>query len=113
MSTLSEALERNLRAVLKQPEPLPKAPVAPKNPSIRRSASLFYNKGPSDKVYHIQIVDSSLNNMLYYVNFQYGRRVGTLKGGTKTDRPVPIHEAELLFYKLLNEKLGKGYEWAA
>lgn len=69
-------------------------------------ASLFYTSGGSDKEYHAQIEASGTG---YVVNFQYGRRGGTLTEGTKTKAPVTLEKAEDAFEKLIKEKMAKGY----
>ena len=68
--------------------------------------SLYFQQGSSDKEYHIQLeeVDGG-----YVVNFQYGRRGSALKSGTKTVEPVSLPEAQKIYDKLLNSKVGKGY----
>jgi bifunctional non-homologous end joining protein LigD len=73
---------------------------------IKKSVSLYYKEGSSDKEYHIQLVEVQGGNL---VNFQYGRRGGTLNSGTKTLVPVSIVAAEQVYNKLLKEKTGKGY----
>ena len=68
--------------------------------------SLYFNQGSSDKEYHVQLeeVDGG-----YIVNFQYGRRGSALKAGTKTSTPVSLPEAQKIYDKLINSKVGKGY----
>ena len=68
--------------------------------------SLYFKDGSSDKEYHTQIVPKG---PLYTVEFQYGRRGGTLKSGTKTPQPVSLSEAQDIYDKLVQEKLNKGY----
>jgi bifunctional non-homologous end joining protein LigD len=63
--------------------------------------------GSSDKEYHLQI--ELILGSGYMVNFQYGRRGGTMQPGTKTPRPVPEAEARRIFDRLVAEKTGKGY----
>jgi len=75
---------------------------------IRKSTSLYFKEGSSDKEYHIQLVD--LERGRYIVNFQYGRRGSSLKDGTKTEAPVSLFEAENIFASLKREKMRKGYE---
>lgn len=72
--------------------------------------SLYYQQGPSDKVYHIQLEKAEGG---YVVNFQYGRRGSALKSGTKTESSVSLECAKKVYEKLLNEKLGKGYSEGA
>jgi bifunctional non-homologous end joining protein LigD len=68
--------------------------------------SLYFQEGSSDKEYHVQIEDVGSG---YVVNFQYGRRGNALQTGTKTARPVLLHEANKIYDKLVKEKLSKGY----
>ena len=72
-----------------------------------KNIGLFYKEGTSDKEYHVQLEKQSDNE--YVVNFQYGRRGGALKGGTKTPDPVSEQAAERIYDKLVNEKLREGY----
>lgn len=69
-------------------------------------ASLYYTSGASDKEYHAQIETSGAGCV---VNFQYGRRGGSLLDGTKTKAPVTLDKAEAIFEKLIKEKMSKGY----
>lgn len=110
MSTLSETLERHLRELQgpsKAPIPKVSANTVPIY-EIQRETYLYFQEGPSDKEYHIQL--ASVFAFQYVVNFQYGRRGGTLKQGTKTDTPVSLTEAQDIYWKLRNEKLCKGYK---
>ena len=68
--------------------------------------SLYYRDGGSDKVYHVQLVESTGG---FSVNFQYGRRGSTLQTGTKTASPVEYAKAKKTFDKLVAEKTSKGY----
>ena len=68
--------------------------------------SLFFCQGNSDKEYHIQLEEVSGG---YVVNFQYGRRGGTLNSGTKTESAVSKEDAQKIYDRLLKEKNGKGY----
>lgn len=70
------------------------------------NASLYYQEGASDKVYHVQIEDTGGG---YTVNFQYGRRNSSLQTGSKTSVPVTLRAAEAIYDKLVKEKVGKGY----
>lgn len=67
---------------------------------------LVFTAGSSDKEYRLQL---EKDKDLYLVNFQYGRRNGTLNPGTKTKEPVTLAEAEKIFAKLLKEEIGGGY----
>jgi len=75
-----------------------------------QASSLFYSDlgtgGTSDKEYHVQIEKKGSGHV---VNFQYGRRGGTLQTGTKTPAPVPLAEATVIYERLVREKLSKGY----
>src|ERR1035437_1813911 len=74
---------------------------------VIKSASLYFKEGSSDKEYHAQIVESS--NGLFVVNFQYGRRGGTLKSDTKTKSPAPWSQADKIYDQLVKSKIAKGY----
>ena len=71
-----------------------------------KSVRMTMTEGSSDKEYRIQLEEKSGK---YEVNFQYGRRGGTLKAGTKTDSPTTLKTAEAIYDKLVKEKTGKGY----
>lgn len=76
-----------------------------------KATVLYYNDlavgGSSDKEYRIQITKSGAG---YLVQFQFGRRGGTLQTGTKTKEPVTLQEAENIYNKLCREKLSSGYK---
>ena len=80
---------------------------------ILQQADLFFQSGTSDKVYHLQLNESSdpagklLNT--HSVTFQYGRRGSALNEGTKITGAT-FEVATKVFNKILNEKLGKGYQ---
>jgi bifunctional non-homologous end joining protein LigD len=69
--------------------------------------SLYFKAGKSDKEYHIQIVNCEGGAK---VNFQFGRRGGTLQDGTKTPSAVGHLQAQDIFDSLVEEKKAKGYE---
>ena len=69
-------------------------------------ASLYFQEGSSDKEYHTEIIAAENGHI---VNFRYGRRGGTLTGGTKTSVPVDFAEARQIFDKLVKAKTAKGY----
>jgi len=75
-----------------------------------KATILYYNDlatgGSSDKTYQIQVTK---NGSGYIVQFQFGRRGGTLQSGVKTNEPVPLEEAERVYEKLVREKMSKGY----
>lgn len=115
MSTLSETLERHLRE-LQNPTPTP-PPTKQVNPNvavhstIMKSVHLEFIEGTSDKEYNIQIIVPDTRKFNEYeVNFQYGRRGGTLTHGSKTISPVTWKEAVLIYDKLKAEKIAKGYK---
>jgi predicted DNA-binding WGR domain protein len=68
---------------------------------------LEFCEGSSDKEYNASIVETTKG--LYAVNFSYGRRGGTLKEGTKTEKPVCFPEAQAIFDDLVASKQKKGY----
>ena len=70
------------------------------------STKLFFTEGSSDKIYQAQI---KKRGELYAVEFQFGRRDGALKAGTKTETPVDLDTALKIYDKLVKEKTGKGY----
>lgn len=72
--------------------------------------SLYYKDARSDKVYHVQIEKDRDG---FVVNFQYGRRGSTLQTGTKTNTPVNLDKAQVIYLKLVSEKMGKGYTTGA
>ena len=71
-----------------------------------KSASLYFREGSSDKVYHATVEEKDGGHV---VNFQYGRRGGTMTTGSKTSSPVTLDEAVKVWTKLINSKLAKGY----
>jgi bifunctional non-homologous end joining protein LigD len=75
-----------------------------------KSTILYYSDmatgGSSDKEYRIQL-ESTEGGCL--VNFQYGRRGGTLQAGTKTPSAVGYKQAEEIYDRLVREKMSKGY----
>lgn len=71
------------------------------------SVFLYFTEGSHDKVYQVQIEPSGADR--FVVNFQYGRRGGTLKYGTKTESPVGLYTATHIFNDLVDSKKAKGY----
>ncbi len=69
--------------------------------------SLYYREGSSDKVYQARVVPSG--NGQFAVEYAYGRRGSTLKTGTKTATPVSHAQAHEILWKLVRQKLDKGY----
>ncbi len=72
-----------------------------------KEISLYFKQGSSDKEYHTQLIDKGDGD--YVVDYQFGRRGSTLRGGTKTSTPVSLEQAEKIYTKLVNSKEGKGY----
>ncbi len=110
MSELSEALERQLHKLMHPQKAA--APAPPKGASIDdrvvKSIHLAYHDGTSDKVYNVQLVESSGG---WEVNFQYGRRGKTLIEGTKTNgHSVALHLARQIYNELVDSKKDKGYK---
>lgn len=77
---------------------------------IHKSIELQFQEGSSDKIYLIQLVQPSNDQLDFVVNFQFGRRGSTLSTGTKTASPISFDKAEQIFNKLAGEKIKKGYE---
>jgi bifunctional non-homologous end joining protein LigD len=75
--------------------------------SIIASISLFCKDSNSDKEYNITLEQS---DSLYVVNFSYGKRGNATSTGTKTNSPVDLDKAKLIYSKLINEKQAKGYK---
>lgn len=73
---------------------------------MQESISLYYKDARSDKEYHLQLVEK---DGLYVVNYQNGKRGGTLAEGTKTKEPVAYEIAKAAYDKKVKEQLGKGY----
>lgn len=71
-----------------------------------QAISLYFQSGGSDKVYHVQL---EAREEGYVVNFQFGRRNGTLNSGTKTAAPVSFDKARKIYDALVKEKTSKGY----
>lgn len=72
-----------------------------------KQSHLFFREGNSDKEYIIELLKHT--EELFSVNFKYGRRGAVLKEGTKTEKPITLAAAELIFNKLETEKRKKGY----
>ena len=77
--------------------------------AIIQHANLFFQEGNSNKEYHLQLIKYE---NLYSVTFQYGRRGSALNDGTKI-AGVTLEAAQKVYNKVLNEKLGKGYQEAS
>lgn len=74
---------------------------------MEKKITLYFREGTSDKVYALQMLPEGTN---YVVNFQYGRRGGSLKGGTKTPIPVSERQADKIYERIVAEKLREGYK---
>jgi bifunctional non-homologous end joining protein LigD len=74
---------------------------------MTKTIELSYTEGSSDKIYQASIQESGDG---YVVNFAYGRRGNTLATGSKTPVPVTVEKAELIYNKLIHEKMSKGYK---
>ena len=70
--------------------------------TIIKSIELHSTHAGSDKVYNVQLceVDGGL-----VVNYQNGRRGGTLATGTKTKSPLTQEKAKLIYDRLVQEKV--------
>jgi bifunctional non-homologous end joining protein LigD len=71
------------------------------------SVELGYREGSSDKVYRACVEADGTG---FVVNFAYGRRGSSLAAGTKTQGPVTLDEATVIYEKLIRSKLAKGYK---
>jgi len=72
--------------------------------------TLHYQDQRSNKVYRIAIEPRDGG---YVVNFAYGRSGSTLNTGTKTACPLYFEAAQMIYDKVVKEKLAKGYILAA
>jgi hypothetical protein len=68
---------------------------------------LHYQKGTSNKVYNVYLIEVSSGN--YLVNFEYGRFGATLREGSKTATPVDLTKAQKLYDSLVVSKMNKEY----
>ncbi|HIM93925.1 MAG TPA: hypothetical protein EYM49_02650 [Campylobacterales bacterium] len=73
-----------------------------------KETKLHYQKGTSNKVYNVYLVEVSTDS--YLVNFEYGRAGGNLKEGSKTTSPVDLVKAQKVFDNLVNSKIKKEYK---
>ena len=73
-----------------------------------KETRLHYQKGTSNKVYNVYLVEISTDT--YLVNFEYGRVGGNLKEGTKTTSPLDLTKAQKVFDSLVNSKIKKEYK---
>ena len=74
----------------------------------RRVAHLYYQEGTSDKVYHLYLAQSLMDNF-YSVISRYGRRDGDIQQ-TKKVFDSRFEEAEKEWNRLHRDKLQKGYQ---
>ena len=70
------------------------------------SIILYKTEGSSDKTYRTQLVADGNG---WVVNYQNGRRGGTLRSGTKTPAPVDFAVAKKAYDKLVASKVKDGY----
>jgi bifunctional non-homologous end joining protein LigD len=77
------------------------------DPTHCDSVTLYYRQGSSDKVYQAWVAPKG--DGLYAVEYAYGRRGSTLKTGIKTREPVPHTKAHEILWKLVRQKMDKGY----
>lgn len=68
---------------------------------VVQSIELYSDHGGSNKVYNVQIVEGEGG---FLVNFQNGRRGGSLASGCKTPSAVNRQVAQAVFDKLVSEK---------
>jgi hypothetical protein len=73
-----------------------------------RHTRLHFQEGSSDKVYEAELLQ--LSDSEYLVNFRYGKRGGSLKEGTKTEKAVAFEAAAKIYKSLVVSKMNKGYE---
>jgi predicted DNA-binding WGR domain protein len=74
------------------------------------NTNLHYIDSKSDKVYYAELCKIPKSN-LWNINFSYGRRGNTLVHGTKNENPLPFHKARLVYDKLVQSKVKKGYNY--
>lgn len=75
-------------------------------PTTTQHATLHFREGTSDKIYQVDLEPAGGR---FVVNFAHGRRGSTLSAGTKTNIPVDLERARVIFEKLVREKTAKGY----
>lgn len=73
---------------------------------MQESISLYYKDAKSDKEYHLQLVEKDGG---WVVNYQNGKRGGTLTDKTFTASPVEYAVAKKTYDKKVKEKVGDGY----
>lgn len=72
----------------------------------RKTASLYFRAGASDKIYHVQLEELEVGK--WSVHAQNGRRTGRLTHREKV-KNVSWFSAKRAYDDLVNEKLGGGY----
>lgn len=77
---------------------------------VVKESALSFQEGSSDKVYYVSL--ERVENDKCVVNFAFGRRGNALQTGTKTNEPVDFTTANIIFDKLVQEKMKKGYKGA-
>jgi bifunctional non-homologous end joining protein LigD len=75
---------------------------------VVKESALSFKEGSSDKVYYVSL--ERVENDKCVVNFAFGRRGNALQTGTKTNTPVDFTTAQIIFDKLVQEKMKKGYK---
>ena len=70
--------------------------------TIIKSIELRSIHAGSDKVYNVQLCEVDGG---FVVNYQNGRRGGTLATGTKTKSPVANDKAQTIYERLVREKI--------
>jgi bifunctional non-homologous end joining protein LigD len=70
--------------------------------TIIQSINLHSTHAGSDKVYHVQLCEVDGG---FVINYQNGRRGGTLASGTKTKTPVAKDKAQAIYDRLVREKV--------
>lgn len=75
-----------------------------------QTTNLHYIDYKSDKVYYVELCKIPIGN-LWNINFAYGRRGNNLVEGTKNENPLPFYKARLLYEKLIQSKVKKGYNY--
>lgn len=75
-----------------------------------RQTALRFTEGNSDKVYEVDIVETSGE---YLVNFRYGKYTSNLREGCKTKSPVELSQATKIADSILVSKINKGYQVVA
>lgn len=79
---------------------------------IKDETTLYYKAGSSDKVYYVAICEHTSGQYAgdFSVEFAYGRRLGTLQTGTKTETPTAYSYAQSVYDDIVYAKTRKGYK---